>query len=118
MYCPKCREEYREGFRVCQTCNEELVEQLVPISDIKLPKHPLIIMLDNSIEKCLKYGSIIYVLIGIIYELFYFWQNRSSNLSKFTAIFLCQHLVTTILWGLFFYGLGRIIEILREGLKQ
>jgi hypothetical protein len=30
MFCPKCRAEYREGFRTCADCNIELVDELPP----------------------------------------------------------------------------------------
>jgi hypothetical protein len=30
MFCPKCRAEYREGFRTCADCNIELVDELAP----------------------------------------------------------------------------------------
>ncbi len=30
-FCPNCREEYREGFRVCVDCGAELVRELPPI---------------------------------------------------------------------------------------
>ncbi len=29
-WCPRCREEYREGFKVCGECNTELVDRLEP----------------------------------------------------------------------------------------
>jgi hypothetical protein len=28
MYCPKCRDEFREGFKKCPDCKVELVEEL------------------------------------------------------------------------------------------
>jgi hypothetical protein len=30
MFCPKCRAEYREGFKVCSDCNVDLVDTLPP----------------------------------------------------------------------------------------
>ena len=30
MFCPKCRTEYREGFRVCADCDSDLVDELPP----------------------------------------------------------------------------------------
>jgi len=29
-WCPKCREEYREGFKICSDCGTELVDELPP----------------------------------------------------------------------------------------
>ena len=31
MFCPKCRDEFREGFTHCATCDEALVEALPPM---------------------------------------------------------------------------------------
>lgn len=28
MWCPKCKSEYREGYKVCRDCGSELVEKL------------------------------------------------------------------------------------------
>lgn len=33
MWCPKCKNEYREGFTVCADCGSELVEDLNALSD-------------------------------------------------------------------------------------
>lgn len=30
MFCPQCRTEYREGFKVCADCDIDLVEALTP----------------------------------------------------------------------------------------
>ncbi len=30
MFCPECRAEYREGFKVCSDCNVDLVDTLPP----------------------------------------------------------------------------------------
>ena len=30
MFCPECRAEYREGFKVCSDCNVDLVDALPP----------------------------------------------------------------------------------------
>jgi hypothetical protein len=30
MFCPECRAEYREGFKVCADCNVNLVDELPP----------------------------------------------------------------------------------------
>ena len=35
MFCPKCRAEYREGFKTCSDCNVELVEELPPLDEVR-----------------------------------------------------------------------------------
>ena len=35
MFCPKCRVEFREGFRTCSDCNVDLVEELPPLDEDK-----------------------------------------------------------------------------------
>jgi hypothetical protein len=34
MFCPKCRAEYREGFRECSDCDVDLVEELEPLGEV------------------------------------------------------------------------------------
>lgn len=34
MFCPLCKSEYREGYRVCSDCDVELVEELPPEAEV------------------------------------------------------------------------------------
>ena len=36
MFCPRCKAEYRSGFRQCSDCGVELVDQLPPARDEQL----------------------------------------------------------------------------------
>ncbi|HBE80725.1 MAG TPA: hypothetical protein DDW65_23515 [Firmicutes bacterium] len=75
--------------------------------------------LNVAIEKILKVGGMIYILIGIIYNVYMALNNHQSHVSALKIIsYLCYTLISTILLGLFYYGMGRIIELLREGLSN
>jgi hypothetical protein len=119
MYCPKCRAEFQDGFSFCRNCNEELVEQLPPEPQTQNSNKPsLILKFDTVIEKTLKLGSMIYVIIGILSDVIYA-GNHYINVPTYTIlIYLCRDIVVTILRGLLYYGLGRIIELLREGFQN
>jgi hypothetical protein len=132
MFCPKCRMEYREGYTVCKECNEKLVEELPLESQEPLAKQAsrsssLIVIFETNIEKWLKAGGIIYIFLGVLNDIAKSLSNTSSLHDQFSiasfgvvfsAIGFCASVLYTILWGLFYFGLGRIIEILREGFKN
>lgn len=127
MYCPKCRSEFREGFTFCESCNENLVDELP--SEVKSGKNAVPAIPDRAknmfcVEKWLKGGAIVYVIVGLlsaISGLFFFISNpphvgRTGAESGWTFFQITQFVSTVaglVMWGAFFYGLGVIIEILK-----
>jgi hypothetical protein len=130
MYCPKCREEFREGFTFCERCNENLVDHLPPetkSTELAKPKTLVEAKKTFCIEKWLKRGAVVFVIIGILSDITDLFVrihmpapfDNSSHpgpgwvLAR--IIDFCSSVVGSFLWGAFFYGFGRIIEILKEG---
>jgi hypothetical protein len=129
LFCPKCKSEFREGFTQCTKCNTDLVEELIEESDRGERKiKSLLKIMDINIEKWLKLGSIYYVIISISSDLISFLVKllfpadllAKTSLYQFVINFsnLCNTIINNILWGLFFFGFGKIIEMLKEGNKK
>ncbi len=133
MFCPKCKSEYREGFTQCSNCNTDLVEEInedyIKESKSKEPKiKSLSKILDINIEKCLKIGSIYYVIISIISALLSFIVKLffpTDLLTKFDINLFLSGLLTFVNsvltsagWGLFLFAFGKVVEILKEGNKN
>ena len=91
---------------------------------------PLVTRFDRNIEKWLKYGGIIYLFIGVFFDITnfifkVFLADRRILFSQFNlgdivfnAIQFVNSILLSILWGLFYFGLGKIIEILRKGFQH
>ena len=131
MYCPECRGEFRDGYTFCRKCNVDLVDEL-PVEEeaqVKEKMPSLKKRFETNIENWLKYGGIIYIFIGVLYDVtsyigqFFPPHNRLSasglsfGFTVFSIINLCHSILNTILWGLVYFGLGKIIEVLKEGFK-
>lgn len=128
MFCPKCRDEFRESFTFCKKCNIDLVDEL-PTDESYIKKSITISeLMKNKIENWLQTGGIIYIIIGTLYAVANFinrnfYSVNGKSLSEYSfgqilllALNLCYLIFDNIIWGLFFFGFGRIAEILKEGL--
>jgi phosphotransferase system glucose/maltose/N-acetylglucosamine-specific IIC component len=106
------------------------VDELPPEPELpSTPKSSLLITrINRNIEKWLKYGGIIYIVIGVLYDITNFifktfraqngFPNSDQGLIILYIISLCNTVLSTILWGFFYFGLGKIIEILRKGFQH
>jgi len=128
MFCPKCRGEFREGFTVCQRCNENLVNELPPepkrfVEKSSAPKESF------RIEKWLKKGAIIYIILSFYSDIMTIIRSfdlpgpfalPTGRPAMIISIIMgsSHFLVASLLWGAVFYGLGTVIEILRESLTN
>jgi hypothetical protein len=127
LICPQCNNELIEGVTVCPKCNANLADALQPVTEIPAPKTPLRIRKTFAarIAKWLIVGGVIYIVIGIAYDIVNFFSQLASAQSQnqqFTvgimglyALDIAYNLLDTTLWGLFFIGLGKIIRILKAG---
>jgi hypothetical protein len=124
MYCPKCGAEYREGYSICPDCNENLVNELpLEIKRQNLNGLSLNRLFNNHIEKWLKTGGIAYIFVGLLYYIIksinnYIGAGNSSSKIIVIIFGLLFDILSTILWGLFYFWLGKILEILRTGFKN
>ena len=130
MFCPKCRGEFREDFTFCKKCNVELVDELLPEKIVIKKSISLLELMKSKIEKWLQIGGIIYIIIGSIYAIANFINqcvgsngivksiSDGNNFGQILLLVLniCYSIFDNIIWGLFFFGFGRIAEILKEGL--
>ncbi|HEX3043300.1 MAG TPA: hypothetical protein VHY08_00985 [Bacillota bacterium] len=130
MKCPQCDNELSEGSTICPTCNESSAAALPPETNIQNPGAPLRIRktFATRIAKWLIVGGIIYIVIGIANDTVNFIGQlvaaRGQN-QPFTAGYIALYalgfsynLLDTTLWGLFFIGLGKIIQILKAGFQH
>lgn len=124
MFCPKCRGEFYEGWTYCQKCNENLVESLPPIQEPESNYSKFVDKLKRfRIEDYLRYGGIVYIIVGIIADITsMIVHNLPIEINKYMILAglaqLIFNIISTILWGLFFIGLGYIIQLLEDNLKN
>ena len=124
LFCPKCRSEFREGFSHCRKCDQKLVKKLPP--EVVQPKRSIPKLLEWQVEKWLKLGGLVLIPTSILYyfvSLFDKVQLRFGfDISDYTfwqivfiIIGFLYDILNNILWGLFFFGFGKIIEVLKRG---
>lgn len=125
MFCPKCRGEFREGFTHCKKCDTDLVEELLPLDEEEIKKNTLIYkVMSLSIDKWLKIGGIVLIVISVFYELINTVRNiyQYSNFGHPDVKNIClavfafvYSVIRDSMWGLFYIALGYIIKLLKQG---
>lgn len=131
MYCPKCRDEFREGVMLCERCNEKLVDDLPELESEEVAKSSRASSSSGFFctEKWLIYGGMIYIILGILYVVIdqykMIYHPNPDSISGYGSgwIFMqlvnfCYALAGSVMWGVLFCGIGKIIEILREGFNR
>lgn len=132
MYCPKCRAEFREGFTFCENCGENLVNELPPEPErAERTQSPLVKFAKSvfPIEIWLKRGAIVYVVVGVLSDVAVLFAKTHmpgpfgmahSGLGWVLVhvVEFCGGVIGSVLWGAFFYSIGVIIEILKEGFSD
>jgi hypothetical protein len=126
MFCPKCRSEFREGFTYCEKCGENLVEELPPEPPALPSPAKQAVRRAFLIETWLKRGAVVYIVIGILSDIAAFFAKTNMpspfGMAHSGPVWVYVYVVDliasvagSILWGAFFYAIGKIIEILKEG---
>jgi hypothetical protein len=127
LKCSQCDSELPEGSTICPACNESSATALPPEIEIQNPRTPLHIRktFADRIAKWLIVGGLIYIVIGAANDIMNFigqlvaaqGQNQpfTAGYIALYALNICYNLLDTTLWGLFFIGLGKIIQILKVG---
>jgi hypothetical protein len=124
LFCPKCGDEFQGGYTHCKNCNVDLVVELPMGAEVKKSENPqsFLKLFENNVAKWLKIGGIIYIFLGSLYHIaFYFSRiNKTTRteLLVLDTIHLGYMVFYSILWGLLYFGLGRIIEILKAGFND
>lgn len=122
MICPKCEGEFREGYTRCNRCDVDLIPELATKYTNYNKKDPenlgIMKFLDLKIEKLLKIGGIVYVVINGLHEI----AQLISESLKFSydggpffllfGFFLA--IFNNIMPGLYYFALGHIIEIMKR----
>ena len=122
MYCPKCGYEYQEGVKVCSDCGTELIEKEEKVKSKTVKsnfKDDNIKLINLRIENWLKCGGLGFAFFGILF-IFpkYFMTKTSFQVPLFFRIFQTLSVTFSIIMrGIFYYGIGVIIELLKENMK-
>lgn len=124
MFCPNCKDEFREGFDYCKKCDEELVEKL-PQDDWNNERKE--VEKDNNffkldIENVLKIGGLSLMVISVIYTIINTLKDFLPNYLihpngrevLFVILSLAYSILYNAMWGLFYYSLGEIIGLLKR----
>lgn len=124
MFCPKCREEFRESFVFCEKCNVDLIETLPTIDngenfdDLSLLEK----LMQVELEKWLRNGGIAVVItnisVNIINLIYKIWQFNTIRNPDYNDLLLyiagfAYSLVSGTMWGIFYISLGYIIKLLK-----
>ena len=130
MFCPSCKDEFREGFVHCKKCDVDLVESLnnnekEQNKELDFRARYLGFM-KWEIEKWLKVGGLTLIIVSVLYEIVkairdfipkidQLTHSVAQGVTLFSILGLIYILIKDIMWGLFYIGLGYIIEFLKEG---
>ncbi|MGE5528428.1 MAG: hypothetical protein ACM3X6_04720 [Patescibacteria group bacterium] len=116
MYCPRCRAEYAEGCTRCSSCDTDLVEVL-PTAGPRAGWRQTLLAL--PVERWLKLGSVVYVIVESLAVIA--GKNGAGLLRTMqgqppgTMIYTwAAGILSAIMWGLLYYGVGEIIGLLKK----
>lgn len=117
MYCPVCRAEFREGFYRCVKCDVDLVESQPSAAELPAQVRSgwTQRLLHLDVEKWLKTGAFIYVGVEALGAVLGN-SARAPFLSMLT--FMAGKILSAVMWGLVYYGVGEIVGLLRKWLAD
>lgn len=130
MFCPNCKDEFREGFVKCIKCDTDLVETLPEDTTENNKKdratigfEPILIL---DVEKPLKIGAFVLIAVNFLYNIVNVINQvlpgikYELNHHGFWIIILgfISTLVGGVMSGLLYYALGQIIALLKKGVTN
>ena len=114
MYCPECGTEYGNGVKKCTDCGVNLVEQKSEgLNNNNFKDEVSIFLMNLPIDYFLKWGGLFFVFLNIVYVIpnFFIVQSNARGMSVFFRVFeTLNNSLFSILRGLFYYGVGVIVE--------
>ncbi|WP_018248775.1 zinc ribbon domain-containing protein [Orenia marismortui] len=122
MFCPKCGDEFREGFERCTKCNVDLVETLAAKMEDKDNEDNLKFkFMDFKVEEWLKMGGIVFIILGVLHVIlttvsnFVLHDRMASNNQSMIVIILSVlfSILNKTMSGLVYYGVGELISLLK-----
>ncbi|TDX49160.1 hypothetical protein [Orenia marismortui] len=122
MFCPKCGDEFREGFERCTKCNVDLVETLAAKMEDKDNEDNLKFkFMDFKVEEWLKIGGVAFIILGVLHVIlttvsnFVFHDRMASNNQSVIVIILSVlfSILNKTMSGLVYYGVGELISLLK-----
>jgi len=107
MICSECGSEIKENAKVCEECGYERASKRRDNTQF---------LLDFKVERYLKWGGIVIVLLGLLFvPRFMISVNMGMGNNRLIEIYnTFNSAITTIMRGLYYYGIGMIIILLKK----
>ena len=108
MICSECGSEIKENAKFCEECGYK--------SDSNNRDNITQFLLDFKVERYLKWGGIVIVLLGLLFvPRFMISGNMGMGNNRLIEIYnTFNSAITTIMRGLYYYGIGMIIILLKK----
>lgn len=112
VLCPKCGNEIKENNKNCKECG-------YIIKDINNNDNIYNILMNIKVELYLKWGGIVLILLALFLVVpTYLISENTVNINNYITVYnTINSTITVIMRGVYYYGIGVIIILLKKLLE-